>query len=108
VNLTAPGAFGGSLGYAKKQQTPPTGPFIDGVEDGYLGVELDVLGNYFADTEQRGYSCEHQRSPAGQPSMDGDFFERGPNMVAVRGPGNGFDGYCYVPRQLRHHRRRRR
>ncbi len=96
VNLTAPGAFGGSLGYAKKQQAPPTGPFIDGVEGGYLGVGLDVLGNYFADTEQRGLGCEHQRSPAGQPSMDGDFFERGPNMVTVRGPGNGLDGYCYI------------
>jgi uncharacterized repeat protein (TIGR01451 family) len=49
-NLTAPGAFGGSLGYAKKQQTPQQGgPYINGVEDGYLGVGLDVLGNYFAD-----------------------------------------------------------
>jgi uncharacterized repeat protein (TIGR01451 family) len=99
VNLTAPGAFGGSLGYAKKQPTPntdPTGPFIDGVAGGYLGVGLDVLGNYFADTEQRGYSCEHQRSPAGQPSRDADFYERGPNMVTLRGPGNGIDGYCYI------------
>jgi hypothetical protein len=99
ANLTAPGAFGGSLGYAKKQPTPnidPTGPFIDGVADGYLGVGLDVLGNYFADTEQRGYSCEQQPSPAGLPSMDADFYERGPNMVTLRGPGNGIDGYCYI------------
>lgn len=99
VNLTTPGAFGGSLGYAKKQPTPnidPTGPFIDGVAGGYLGVGLDVLGNYFADTEQRGYSCEHQPSPAGRPSMDADFYERGPNMVTLRGPGNGIDGYCYI------------
>lgn len=96
-NLTAPGAFGGSLGYAKKQQAPQQGgPYLNGVADGYLGVGLDVLGNYFADTEQRGYSCENQRSPAGQPSMDADFFERGPNMVTLRGPGNGFDGYCYL------------
>jgi hypothetical protein len=96
-NLTAPGAFGGSLGYAKKQQAPQQGgPYINGVEDGYLGVGLDVLGNYFADTEQRGYSCEGQRSPAGLPSMDADFFERGPNMVTLRGPGNGFEGYCYI------------
>jgi hypothetical protein len=96
-NLTTPGAFGGSLGYAKKQQTPQLGgPYLDGVEDGYLGVGLDVLGNYFADTEQRGYSCDHQRSPAGAPSMDADYFERGPNMVTLRGPGNGFDGYCYI------------
>jgi len=54
ADLTHPGAFGGSLGYAKKQPTPniyPTPPFIDGVAHGYLGVGLDVLGNYFADTE---------------------------------------------------------
>ena len=99
ANLTAPGAFGGSLGYAKKQQTPqasPTPPFIDGVADGYLGVGLDVLGNYFADTEQRGYSCAHSPSPAGRPSDDASFGERGPNMVTVRGPGNGIEGYCYI------------
>jgi len=33
-------------GYAKKQQAPratPPGPFIDGVEAGYIGVGLDVL-----------------------------------------------------------------
>jgi hypothetical protein len=99
VNLTTPGAFGGSLGYAKKQPTPqitPDAPFIPGVAGGYLGVGLDVLGNYFADTEQRGYSCENQPSPAGRPSMDADFYERGPNMVTLRGPGNGIDGYCYI------------
>jgi hypothetical protein len=99
ANLTAPGAFGGSLGYAKKQPTPhltPTPPFIDGVADGYLGVGLDVLGNYFADTEQRGYGCAGSPSPAGRPADDASFGERGPNMVTVRGPGNGIEGYCYI------------
>jgi hypothetical protein len=99
ADLTHPGAFGGSLGYAKKQPTPniyPTPPFIDGVADGYLGVGLDVLGNYFADTEQRGYSCEQSRSPAGQPYDDASYGERGPNMVTVRGPGDGITGYCYI------------
>jgi uncharacterized repeat protein (TIGR01451 family) len=97
VNLTAPGAFGGSLGYAKKQQTPlEGGPYLDGIEGGYLGIGLDVLGNYFADTEQRGTSCEGMRSPAGQTWMDADYYDRGPNMITVRGPGNGFTGYCYI------------
>jgi hypothetical protein len=99
ANLTTPGAFGGSLGYAKKQPTPhatPTPPFIDGVADGYLGVGLDVLGNYFADTEQRGYSCEHSPSPAGHPYDDASYGERGPNMITLRGPGNGITGYCYI------------
>jgi hypothetical protein len=97
VNLTAPGAFGGSLGYAKKQQTPQEGgQYLDGVEGGYLGVGLDVLGNYFADTEQRGTNCDGMRSPAGQTWMDADYYERGPDMITVRGPGNGFTGYCYI------------
>ncbi len=99
ANLTTPGAFGGSLGYAKKQPTPgvtPTPPFIDGVQDGYLGVGLDVLGNYFADTEQRGYGCGHSPSPAGRPADEASYGERGPNMVTVRGPGNGITGYCYI------------
>jgi ethanolamine utilization microcompartment shell protein EutS len=98
ASLTTPGAFGGSLGYAKKQPiTSPSSEFIPGVADGYLGVGLDVLGNYFADTEQRGYGCPAgSRSPAGQPSSDATFNDRGPNMVTVRGPGNGIEGYCYI------------
>ena len=97
TTLTTPGAFGGSLGYAKKQpDANPGAPFIDGVADGYLGVGLDVLGNYFADNEQRGFSCEDQRSPAGQPGQGPSYGERGPNMVTVRGPGNGIQGYCYI------------
>lgn len=98
-NLAAPGAFGGSLGYAKKQPgAVPSEPFIDGVEGGYLGVGLDVLGNYFADTEQRGHTCEHQPSPAGPPTLDADYYERGPNMVTVRGPGDGIDVTATSPR----------
>ncbi len=97
VNLTSPGAFGGSLGYAKKLPfADPSVAFIPGVADGYIGVGLDVLGNYFADTEQRGYSCEHSPSPAGPPTSDATYYERGPNMVTLRGPGNGIDGYCYI------------
>lgn len=96
-NLAVPGAFGGSLGYAKKQPgADPNAAFIPGVADGYLGVGLDVLGNYFADTEQRGFGCEDQPSPAGPPTLNADYYERGPNMVTVRGPGNGIEGYCYI------------
>jgi hypothetical protein len=99
VHLTAPGAFGGSLGYAKSQDEPetdPTKPFMDGVAGGYLGVGLDVFGNFFADTEQRGHGCEGMRSPAGQPWQDSNYYDRGPNMVTLRGPGNGIEGYCYI------------
>lgn len=91
--LTAPGAFGGSLGYAQKQpDSNPARPFIPGVDNGYLGIGLDVLGNYFGDWERRGDDCD-KRSPAGTA-----FHIPGPgrNMVTVRGPGNGTSGYCFL------------
>ncbi|KDN83998.1 DUF7507 domain-containing protein [Kitasatospora cheerisanensis] len=91
--LSRPGAYGGSLGYAQKlPDDNPANPFLPGVEDGYLGVGLDVLGNYFGDWERRGNGCA-TRSPAGTgfhvPAP-------GPNMVTLRGPGNGTDGYCFL------------
>ncbi|GAA0571417.1 lectin-like domain-containing protein [Actinomadura livida] len=91
--LTTPGAFGGSLGYAQKL---PDGradaQFVPGVDGGYLGIGLDVLGDYFGDGERRGNGCA-QRSPAGTrfpaPSP-------GANIVTARGPGNDIDGYCFL------------
>ena len=104
-DLTVPGAFGGSLGYAQKLHMPgPSNmgpPDNPGVGGGYLGVGLDVLGNYFANTEQRGYGCPaDQLSPAGSRTSDATFNDRGPNMVTIRGPvfentGN-LEGYCYI------------
>ncbi|MFG2405098.1 hypothetical protein ACGFR8_12355 [Streptomyces brevispora] len=91
--LTHPGAFGGSLGYAQKlPDDDPTATFLPGVDRGYLGVGLDVLGNYFGDWEHRGNGCA-TRSPAGT-----GFRVPGPgaNMVTVRGPGDGTEGYCFL------------
>ncbi|GAA0246587.1 hypothetical protein GCM10009527_049060 [Actinomadura nitritigenes] len=93
ARLTQPGAFGGSLGYAQKlPDDDPGAAFVPGVNGGYLGIGLDVLGNYFGDWEHRGNGCE-RRSPAGTvfhvPAP-------GPNMVTVRGPGNGINGYCWL------------
>ncbi len=91
--LTHPGAFGGSLGYAQKlPDDDPTATFLPGVDRGYLGVGLDVLGNYFGDWEHRGNGCAN-RSPAGTA-----FRIPGPgaNMVTVRGPGDGIEGYCFL------------
>ncbi|GAB3144982.1 hypothetical protein GCM10027290_24100 [Micromonospora sonneratiae] len=91
--LTAPGAFGGSLGYAQKlPDDNPANTFLPGVNNGYLGIGLDVLGNYFGDWEQRGNGCA-QRSPAGTIFR---IPAPGPNMVTVRGPGNGTEGYCFL------------
>ncbi|MGH3704231.1 MAG: DUF7507 domain-containing protein [Agromyces sp.] len=93
TSLDAPGAFGGSLGYAQKEpgfEVDP--PFLPGVEGGYLGIGLDVLGNYFGDWERRGDGCA-QRSPSGEA-----FYNPAPgeNMVTVRGPGDGTEGYCFL------------
>ncbi|PZG21998.1 DUF7507 domain-containing protein [Nonomuraea aridisoli] len=88
-----PGAFGGSLGYAQKRPNDdPANPFENGIDQGYVGVGLDVLGNYFGDWEQRGMGCA-ERSPAGTVFRSP---APGPNMVTVRGPGNGTQGYCFL------------
>lgn len=93
AKLTDPGAFGGSLGYAQKlPDDDPARPFIPGVNEGYLGVGLDVLGNYFGDWEKRGNECAH-RSPSGTAFH---VPAPGQNMVTVRGPGHGTDGYCWL------------
>ncbi|UGQ09045.1 hypothetical protein LO772_18925 [Yinghuangia sp. ASG 101] len=93
ASLTAPGAFGGSLGYAQKlPDDNPANPFLPGVDHGYLGVGLDVLGNYFGDWEHRGNGCP-VRSPAGTEFR---VPAPGANMVTVRGPGDGTTGYCFL------------
>ncbi|MFB7952301.1 hypothetical protein [Streptomyces sp. NPDC056045] len=93
ASLTAPGAFGGSLGYAQKlPDDDPNETFLPGVDHGYVGVGLDVLGNYFGDWEHRGNGCA-TRSPAGT-----SFHVPAPgtNMVTLRGPGDGTEGYCFL------------
>ncbi|MGW4384147.1 DUF7507 domain-containing protein, partial [Kitasatospora sp. NPDC004531] len=93
VSLQHPGAFGGSLGYAQKLPDDNPGlAFLPGVDGGYLGVGLDVLGNYFGDWEHRGNGCP-TRSPAGTGFR---IPAPGANMVTVRGPGDGLDGYCFL------------
>ncbi|MFC0600819.1 hypothetical protein ACFFHI_20910, partial [Streptomyces palmae] len=92
AELTHPGAYGGSLGYAQiRQGDNPDSPLLPGVDFGYVGVGLDVYGNFFGDGESRGNGCPpDQRSPATIA-----FPPPGPNMVTVRGPGNGVVGYCF-------------
>ncbi|MFD8599644.1 hypothetical protein ACFV1L_32030 [Kitasatospora sp. NPDC059646] len=89
--LTHPGAYGGSLGYAQIRQADiPENPLLPGVDHGYLGVGLDVYGNFFGDGEERGNGCA-QRAPARTP-----WPPPGPNMVTLRGPGNDVVGYCFL------------
>lgn len=68
----APGAYGGSLGYAQR-----TG--INGLSGGYIGVGIDEFGNFSNPTEGR---------------VGGTGFQ--PNSITVRGPGQGQTGYEYL------------
>jgi fibronectin-binding autotransporter adhesin len=65
-----PGARGGSLGYAQMTASVPAEP---GLSNAYLGVALDVYGNFSNPTEGR----------VGGVGL-------APNAVVMRGPGNGF------------------
>lgn len=73
----SPGGFGGSLGYAQRNNT-------NGLSRGYLGVGFDSFGNFGNTTEGK----------------IGGFFGVGddltPNSIVVRGPGNGLSGYEFV------------
>lgn len=70
-----PGAFGGSLGYAQRNDSgnPP------GFAGGWVGVAIDEYGNYQNPTEGR--------------VLGSGFY---PQSVGVRGPGRGSSGYRWL------------
>jgi len=77
VAPSAIGQPGGSLGYSSSGASA-------GLVDGYLGIGIDVFGNYSNSTYQ-GSGCTN-------PSWDTASIKAG--QVTVRGPGNGTVGYC--------------
>ncbi|QIM17823.1 hypothetical protein G7066_02370 [Leucobacter coleopterorum] len=88
-NLTDTGAFGGALGYAQGPAVGAVGgtaPSIPGVAGGYLGVGLDYYGNFLRDLGAVGHGCPTQSPYLGSKR----------NTVTLRGPGDGFDGYCML------------
>ncbi|HEY9121010.1 MAG TPA: DUF6701 domain-containing protein, partial [Marinobacter sp.] len=70
-----PGSYGGSLGYAQRRGNNE-GP---GFAGGWLGVGIDEYGNFSNESEGR---------------EGGAGFT--PQSVAIRGSGNGFEGYRYL------------
>ncbi len=76
------GNSGGSLGYA-----PYVGGGANGLSLGYLGVGIDAYGN-FSTTQPDGTDCAGQGDPGNGVLT--------PQSVAVRGPGNGQNGYCLI------------
>ncbi|MEB3828888.1 DUF4347 domain-containing protein, partial [Phormidium sp. CCY1219] len=70
---TVAGGFGGSLGYAQRNQTNQT---VNGIEGGYLGIGFDSFGNFSRAGEGRVGGWPNLRS----------------NAVAIRGRGNGSAG----------------
>jgi uncharacterized repeat protein (TIGR01451 family) len=79
--LTTPGAFGGSLGYARRN-TPTV---VDGLVGGYVGVGFDEYGNFANDGEGRGQGCSNHPNNTLYP-----------DRVTMRGPGSGQSQYCIV------------
>lgn len=75
------GAFGGSLGYANKFD-PPTLD-IPGMNDGYIGIGIDLFGNYASTYEGKNGGAVNP------PNLL-------PSTVSIRGPGDGQGTGYYV------------
>lgn len=77
------GAFGGSLGYAQKGESPisdcTTAGGCPGFGGGWLGVGIDEYGNFSATTDGR---------------FGGTGFTQ--DSVSVRGSGSGMSGYRFL------------
>lgn len=83
----APGGFGGSLGYAQRND-----PNKNGFNGGWLAVGLDEYGNFPNSSEGRiGY-------PAGWTAPTGAKVGAGfsSNNISVRGSGSGTTGYALL------------
>lgn len=83
-------ANGGALGYASNGT-------IAGVSYGYLGLGLDVYGNF--SYVGYGHSCPGANEITGTNSQvsNSSYILATANSVTVRGPGNGTTGYCEMP-----------
>ncbi|MGY6744034.1 MAG: PKD domain-containing protein [Cecembia sp.] len=72
-----PGGFGGSLGYAQRDNQA-------GLTGAYLGIGFDVYGNFGTSNSNK------------QGSFPGAGVNLVPDAVVIRGPGSGTNGYFFV------------
>jgi hypothetical protein len=79
------GPPGGDMGYSANTKNSPA---TAGVPDGYLGIGLDVYGNFDNTPLAGGSGCT---TPS--PLLPGKAY---PESVTARGPGNGTTGYCIL------------
>ncbi len=82
---TATGPQGGDLGYAANTTSSPGAA---GVPYGYLGIGLDVYGNFENTPLAGGTGCTIP-----SPLVTNRAY---PESVTARGPGNGTTGYCIL------------
>ena len=73
------GPAGGHLGYSADTTTSPATP---GLTHAYLGIGLDVWGNY--------------TKASFAPASCGESAPFSPQALTVRGPGNDVSGYCLL------------
>jgi outer membrane protein OmpA-like peptidoglycan-associated protein len=73
------GSPGGTLGYSSLYTL--TGGTVTGLPDAYLGIGLDVFGNFLS-----------KRAGIGSCAGPGNT----PESVTARGPGDGLNGYCVL------------
>jgi gliding motility-associated-like protein len=72
------GGFGGSLGYAQRNNEL-------GLSNAYMGIGFDEFGNFGNSAEGRNGGF------AGIPQN-----QRVPDAIVIRGPGNGNSGYAFI------------
>ena len=77
------GQSGGALGYSAN-----AGSSQVGLADAYMGIGLDVYGNY-SNSVYQGTGCTN-------PAYISTTGKQVPGQVVVRGPGNGLVGYCAI------------
>ncbi|MEZ5202845.1 MAG: hypothetical protein R2701_00200 [Acidimicrobiales bacterium] len=87
TDLTHPGASGGGLGYSAGWDGGSN--YGTGIDNGLLGIGIDKWGNFSAQGST-GSGCLAGTGPGSAgPGQT-------PNVVSVRGPGNGSAGYCWL------------